>query len=768
MSIKNLTKLLILLFFLIGCSVSKHLKEDQLLITKTRVTYKKEKESRNEQTFKAKLIEVIKPQASDDLFKFPIKIHQWGEKAKKEKSLRKWMQRNLGQAPALYNEQEQSTNKLRIKKLLKDNGFFRSDVQIDTIVKGKEVELNYIILTSGQYKVNEIFMPSDSTEIGRLIAENQAKSLVKKGAYYSEVLLTEERLRLDNVATKYGYLDFNDRYIYYFVDSIPNTLTTDIYFRVQTSESGQEQRRYKIGKTSIYPNYDLSNTDLKTKKDTLIYKDDIKIIEDYHLMDHKVLDRMVLQSEGEIVRKDLQDASVSHLLDLGIFKFVNLKYERQGDSLNPILNRSYYLTPDYNQNFSANFELNNRTGGFYGIGASTKYQHKNIFKKAVTFSTTLSGGVETQIGNNLSFINTLDFNIETSLAAPRFIIPFKLKPSSGLYVPRTSLSIGNNFQRRVSLYSLNSTNLKFGYQWKETSKKQHSLYPVSINRVEVLEKSMAFDSLLNVTPRLLSSFQNSFIVGLDYTYIFSNQSAENIKDYWFFKGNLRTSGNLLQVTAKAFDFPKNMNDQYSLFRSPFAQFTSIETDLRYYQKFNNSTLAYRFYPAIGFAYGNSEVLPYIEQFIVGGANSIRAFQLRDLGPGSFATQFEPEEGVEQQFIDQTGDIKLEMNAEYRFPILGFIKGAAFVDAGNIWLLKDDVSLGQKFDVNTFWKEIAIGLGLGIRIDIEYIVLRLDVAMPIRKAYYGEGFKWSFDKFEFGDRNWRNENIIYNLAVGYPF
>ena len=759
--------LLALFCFLSSCNVTKNLKGDELLITKTTIKYRKKEQTKNEQAFKSKLNAVVKPQPNTGLLKLPLKIYQWGEKSNKEKGFKRWMQRNFGQAPAIYNEKVQAINRLRMKKLLKDNGFFRSDIEVDTLMKGKKIEMTYLILTKGQYKINDIFMPSDTTSIGRLVRQNQEKSLLKKGDYYSEVSMAQERLRLSNIATQQGYLDFNDSYIYYFVDTLPGRFAADIYIKTKPVTTGKPHQKYRLGSTTIYPNYDLSNKAF-TNQDTIQFKNDITIIEDHHLIEHQVLDRMILQNEGDIVVKDLQNASVNHLLDLGIFKFVNLKYERQGDSINPILNRNIYLTPNFNQNISANFELNNRTGSFYGVGVSATYRHKNLFKKAVTLSSSISGGVETQIGSNLSFINTMDLNVEVGLAAPRYILPFKIKPNSGLFVPRTTLSVGNNFQRRVSLYSINSTNLKLGYQWKETAEKQHTLYPISINRVQILNRTSRFDSLTNAIPRLTNSFQNSFIAGLDYTYIFTNQSSDITKDYWFFKGNIRTSGNLMQLVANTFDISKNTNNQYELFRSPFAQFTSIEADVRFYKKIKNNTLAFRFSPAAGFAYGNSEVLPYIEQFFLGGANSIRAFRIRDLGPGSFARESEPEDGVEQQFIDQTGDVKLEMTAEYRFPILGFFKGAAFVDAGNVWLLNDDETLGQKFSFDTAWKEIAIGSGIGLRIDIEYIVLRLDVATPLRRAYFNEGFQWSFDRFDFGSRSWRKNNIVYNLAVGYPF
>lgn len=759
----------ILLFFglMTSCNVTKDLKENEYLVSKTSIKFKNPADIRNQKKFKVELNEVVKPQPNSGIFKLKLKLYQIGEKTKKEKGLKKWMQKNFGEAPAYYSEVSQSRNRLRMKRLLKDNGFFRSDIEVDTLMKGKKIEMTYHVLTNGQYKINQVYLPSDTTAIGRLIGRNQKKTLLKEDAFYSEIALTNERTRLSEIASQEGYLEFNENYIYYFIDTLPETLTTDIYMRVKSPTDTSTHRRYRIGKTIIHSNYDLSNPDLAKKQDTIQVKSDLIILENNHLVEHQILDRMVLQNEGDIVSQKLQNVSVSHLLDLGIFKFVNLKYERVIDSLQSIVNRNIYLTPAFNQNVSGNLELNNRTGSFYGIAASGNYRHKNILKKAITFNTTVSGGLETQIGNDLGFINTIQLNVEASLSAPRFILPFKVKPNSGLFIPQTTLKIGNDFQRRVSLFSINSTNLKLGYQWKETAEKQHQLYPISINRVNVLGKTQEFEDLINDNPRLENSFKNLFIGGLDYTYIYTNQSSDTKKDYWYFKGNIRTSGNLTHLAARTFNFPQNADGKYQLLSLPYAQFTSLEMDLRFYNKINKRMLASRFLSAVGFSYGNSDVLPYIEQFFVGGANSLRAFRLRSVGPGGFVRETTGS-GVENQFIDQTGDVKIEMSSEYRFGILGYFKGAFFVDAGNVWLLNNVTQANQEFRFDTFWKEITVGAGFGLRLDIELIVLRLDIATPLRKPYLNEGFQWSFDRFDFGNASWRSENLIFNLAIGYPF
>ena len=764
---RNIVFLLFIILFT-NCNVTKHLQDDELLINETTIKYVNRKELRNETAFKKQLYTAVKPTPNTGWLKLRLGIYQWADKKKKEKGFRNRVKKIIGEPPALYEAVEQDRNRAKMKKMLKDNGFFDSDIKIDTTIRGKKVAITYQVYTEGQYKINKVFFPKDSSKISQLIIKNNAASLVKPGGYYSELDLALERSRIAKLATDDGYLDFNEQYIFYLVDTLPGTLSTNIHVRVKMPEKTSDHQQFVLGKTRVFPNYDLANAQSNQKLDTVREKKHFYIYENDHLVNHKILDKMILQTEGEVASKKQQDASVNHLLNLGVFKFVNLKYERTGDSTQQIINRSFYLTPALDQNFSADLELNNRTGNFYGISASAGYTHRNVFKKALTFNTTLSSGLETQVGNNLGFISTLDINVQASLSTPRFILPFKMNEYAKLSLPKTTVTIGNDYQRRISLYTINATNVKLGYQWRENSRVQHSLYPISINMVNVLNKSTALDSLIDITPRLKNSFRNLFIAGLDYTHVFSNQSPDIKKDFWFVRSNIRSSGNVIQGAANLFNLSKNSEGQYQLLGLPFAQFLSLETDIRYYEKMGNSTIVFRCSPAIGLAYGNSSVLPYIEQFSVGGANSLRAFAVRSLGPGNFVADGQSDDQLAGLFIDQTGDIKLELNVEYRFPILGYLKGALFVDAGNVWLLNDTSVAGGNFEVSQFWKQIAVGSGIGFRFDTEFVVLRFDLGIPLRQPFFNQGFLWTIDRFDIGSGKWRSNNLIGNIAIGYPF
>jgi outer membrane protein assembly factor BamA len=301
---------------------------------------------------------------------------------------------------------------------------------------------------------------------------------------------------------------------------------------------------------------------------------------------------------------------------------------------------------------------------------------------------------------------------------------------------------------------MSSINLGFGYQWKRPDKITHKFYPLFINSINLLETTPEFDSILTANPYIRKSFEEQFIVGMKYDFIYDNSLTKQRHGFYFQVG-IGTSGNLLDAYKKA------SNDEserpYSVAGSIYSQFIKFSTDVRYYMNFYNKSIVLRFYSGIGFPYRNSVVMPYVEQFYSGGSNSIRAFIARSLGPGSLP----PPESSD--IIDQTGDIKLEGNLEYRFKMSKVLHGALFLETGNIWLLNpDETRPGADFQFNTFMDQLAVGTGIGFRFDFNFFVLRTDFGFPLRTPY------------KTGDSNWLASTkdvlngMVFNLAIGYPF
>jgi hypothetical protein len=294
----------------------------------------------------------------------------------------------------------------------------------------------------------------------------------------------------------------------------------------------------------------------------------------------------------------------------------------------------------------------------------------------------------------------------------------------------------------------------------------HTLKPIDISVTNLADATSEFEIFLEENPSIRKSFEEQFIFGSSYNFIINKLGPENPRRYYINFG-IDPSGNLISILNNLFNKSEDDNKEpVKIFGLPISQYSRGRADLRYYLNTGKEAyLAMRFFSGVGVPYGQSEVMPYIKQFYAGGTNSMRAFRARSLGPGSYS----PPESQENLLVDQTGDIKLETNVEYRFPIVGYLKGALFSDIGNIWLVNEDsLRLGGKFNIDTFYKQLAVGLGFGLRIDVSLMVLRLDWAFPIRIPSKDEGDRWVVRDIDLLSRDWRKKNLLWNISIGYPF
>lgn len=745
----NLT--LILTLICSACSSTKHLSEGELLYTKTNIHFENSVKINKEKQVISDLSEMARPVPNAKL-KLGF-YNLMGTKIKK--GLRGWLRKKLGEPPVIYDDMQIERTRLRMTKYLTDNGYFGAKVVVDTIVKKRKLEADYRIFSKGQYTIRKVIWDSDSTELERTLREFSKETLLKNGQYYNQINLNGERAKLAAIANDHGYPDFNAEHIYYFVDTTAGNLMADIFLKIKPPNDSTGHQYYFLKNAYVFPEYDLNLANI-TFQDTILKKEGLYIIQNHEILRKNVIDRAVSQEKGDVFSKKFQDITVNHLLDLGVFRFVNLKYVRRKIGNQNILDRYIYLTPDGIIDVTGELELNNRTGNYLGTAATVTYTHKNLFHGAERLNISVTGGLESQIGSGISFINSADLNVQAGISAPKFLVPFKIKKPSRFYVPRTELKTGVTFQKRIDFYTVNSLQFQFGYNWRETRRVRHELYPISINRLRLTDRQPAFDTLLMNDLRLERSFDDVFIAGVKYAYILSNQEPDSRKDFFFFRVDIKNSENLFVLFT---------NEIGGL---PVSQFFKFNSDFRYNFVFRKTRLATRFLLGTGLAYGKSDVLPYSEQFFIGGSNSVRAFRLRGLGPGRFIDDTLDNDAIENQFIDQTGDIRLEWNVEYRFPIFSYLKGGIFVDAGNIWLIKSDDRPEGVFNFNRFYREIAIGTGFGFRLDFNYFVIRLDAAFALRKPFLNEGFQWTFDQIKFRKRDWRKESLIWNIGIGYPF
>ncbi|MDH3243291.1 MAG: BamA/TamA family outer membrane protein [Saprospiraceae bacterium] len=752
-------------FLLASCSATKNLKEGELLY-KASVIHVNQGDHpiKNERRIARRLSELVRPQPNTGLSKWGVGIHNWAQKAKKEKGVRNFLNKRFGEEPALYSKESIEVNRLRMSRYLNELGYFGNSIQIDTQLQGRKLTALYQISTRGRYRIRNVHFPSDSSSLQELIDQNRERSQIRPGSSYRQNVLEAERQRWAALANDRGFVNVNEQSFYYYVDTVPGQLLADIYLQIKLPSDSQEYRVFRLDTTIIYPNFDLADTS-EGQIETLELEPGFRVVRQYEFVKPKVLQRMVLQREGDIYSRRLQELTLNHLQDLGVYQFVNMRMEQNGFDSLPGLTRSLYLTPDKVKQLRGELELNNRAGSYLGSALTLGYVHRNIFKGAERFSIRFSGGLETQLGSQFGFLNSADLGLQADLVIPKFVTPVAVRSIGRFNIPFTKFSLGYNFQRRINFYSINNQNLQFGYQWRENRNVTHELYPVNLSRVELSNTTSDFDSLILNSPRLRSGFEDVFIAGLIYRYTFSNYDRSRKRKYMFLRSEIELAGNTFSLISGISGKSPGNQEFLGL---PFSQYFKVTFDFRYYWPIGSGKLAARLAPGVGYAYGNSEVIPYLKQFFVGGANSIRAFRLRQLGPGATYRGPEGEDALADQFVDQTGDIKLEMSAEYRFGIFGYLKGAVFTDVGNIWLWNTNGDPNQVFHLDRFVSQWAVGTGIGLRFDIDYFVIRLDGAFAVRRPNEQGDFEWTLNQIRPGNRQWRKDNVVYSLAIGYPF
>jgi outer membrane protein assembly factor BamA len=407
------------------------------------------------------------------------------------------------------------------------------------------------------------------------------------------------------------------------------------------------------------------------------------------------------------------------------------------------------------------------SAGNLGLAGDVLYQNKNVFRGAEIVKLKVTAATEIQkvfgeSSNNINQLlpfNTLETGADAEIDIPKFLIPVKQERFPKYFRPETDIDAGLNYERRPD-YTRYISNLSYGYQWKESPTKKHLLYLADLNLVKIYP-TLKFDSLINSYKdiRIQNSYKDHLILALKYSFIYNDQQLSKNKDFSYFRANFETSGNLLRAIDRIINHQLPPDSSYSIFKINYAEYIRGDFDLRHYLLFDKlNTLALRIAVGGGLAYWNSYALPFEKSFYSGGANSVRAWQIYSLGPGSYSNN------TLNPGLDKTGDIDIEGNIEYRFPVYHFLKGALFVDAGNVWLnKKNDGMPGAEFEFDRFYKEIAIGSGIGARFDFSYFILRLDAAFQIRNPSEPENQRWiplshSLSFF----------NIRFNFGIGYPF
>lgn len=686
---------------------------------------------------------------------------------KKEKGFNYWLKYKIGEKPVLLSDVDREFNKDIIVNYSENKGYFNAKATYDTVSKNKKAQVIYTLRPGNQYLINKVKFQNDSIPVTEEIVKVSDKTLLKEGNPFDLGVIKSERERIDNQLKQKGFYYFHpDNLIIQADSTVTKNHKVELNVKLKENTPDLAKQQFTIDKVIVFPNYNIRDVkdgkyNIPMDSDSLAKyaHNDIYVIDPEKKFKPKIFDRALYFKKGDLYNRADHNLTLNRLINLGVFKFVKNEFVIS-DSLNHKFDTYYLLTPRQIQSLRLEALGRTNSANYAGSELNLNWTHRNLFRGAEQFKASVYGAFDVQIGGPKDAKNLFRAGANAQLSIPRIVAPFRFNSSSA-FVPRTNISIGYEFQNRTEYYTLNTFSGSFGYLWKENVRKEHDLKIIDITYVTPANVTPLYDSISAKSQALQRVVQKQLIFGPTYSYTYTNTMLPK-KNTIYYKGTLDLAGNLTGLFSGA-----NVKDgkQKSIFGVPFSQYAKMEHDFRFYHKLGDkSSFASRFIGGIAYPYGNSDNIPFSKQFFSGGSNSIRAFRARTLGPGSF----DPRTIKQGYYFDQSGDIKLELNAEYRANIYKFLNVAFFADAGNIWLVNDDIQRpGAKFS-NDFLSEIAVGAGFGLRLDFSILILRLDLAMPFRVPYYEKGDRWTFDKINFGNSSWRRDNLILNIAIGYPF
>ena len=739
--------------FLSSCKATKYVPDGEHMLMKNEVTVD------SLRLKKGKVYNYLRIEPNRRILGYPfyLSLHNAGN-PEAEKGIGHWVS-GLGEPPAIIDSSalRKSADQLRLYYF--NQGYFNAEAEYEVECNNrKRAKVQYYVEKKEPYFIRQIDYQMDSPEL-EVLVENQMDQLsIQAGDQYNAQALDDERERLANYFKERGFYDFSKEFIYFEVDSnLPGrvvNVTMGIENKpIQTGDSITYKKHLRYHLRDINIVYDYVAGELNRDRDTnyLGYR---------FLYDHKLkytprlaTDAVVLES-GDLYKFSEVQQSYRHLINLKVFSGVNMDFVPiDTDTTRHSLDAYVLLRPFKKQSLGLEVEGTHSSGNF-GAGGSVFYRNRNIFGGGQILEIRLNGALEAQQVSTESsgVFNTIQAGIGATLRLPYFLLPFDTEGfMPKRYQPQTDINASYNYQIRVDF---NRSILNFGlhYGFNETKAKTHIIELVDLNFVKLTDIR---DSTNIDGNKIRTGFRDAFIPTIGYTFLYNDQSLiASDQNYQFFRGHIEFAGNLLSGAARVTNWQPNDDGQYELFGNPFAQYVKFDLDFRHYQPVLNSRrFVFRLYGGMAYPYGNSDVVPFEKQFFAGGANDNRGWVAYTLGPGGRSN---PEATV------NTGDIKIMATYEYRFSMLGNLKGALFTDVGNIWTLEPTQGLQDtEFRFDRFYKELAVGAGFGIRYDFGFFVFRLDAGYKLRRPSRPEGNRWNFDDLSIGDG-------VLNFGIGYPF
>ena len=756
---------------LAACSTTKHLPEGETLyLGLKKVNIVNEDKSPAAENALEEVNGAISIAPNNAIFvnpnvRFPIPFGLWiyNRFERYEKGLGHWIFKKLAAKPVLISTVNPDTRVKVATNLLRDYGYFNGKVtyQVDSTRNPRAVKLSYDINMGKPYFIDTLEYRGFSAYADSLIKANLSGRLVNKGDHFNVVTLNSERDRIIDLLRNYGYYYARSEFITFYADTLKNPGHVCIRMQPKNNLPPEASRTYFLGNTNVRLtgyNGEEPTDSIRLRDFTIYYSGDKPGLR------FNVLRNRFIYRKGEQYSLRRQNYTQEALSRLGVFKYNEFQYVPRGnDTLDINVNSLFDLPYDSELELNATMKSTKQTGP----GAIFKLSRKNFLRMGASLSLELNGSYEWQTSSTVnrekSVMNSYELGAALTLDFPRIILPWiKNRIDPFRFPSHTNFKIYIDQVNRARYFRMLSFGGSVSYSFQPSRSMKHTVTPLHLAFNRLQHRTAAFDSVATANPMLFRSLDDQFIPSVTYTFTFDD-SWKQKRVQWWWENSISSAGNVTSLIYQAFGKKLSQRDKKFL-GTPFAQYLKYTTELRPLIKFDDRNhLAMRFMAGVIWAYGNKTVAPYSEQFYVGGANSIRAFSIRSIGPG----RFHPAETSRFSYVDETGDIKLEANLEYRFRIIGnlfggSLNGATFLDAGNVWLMRSDSSRpGAQFTFKKFFDSIALGSGVGIRYDLSFLVLRLDWGIALHVPYEtGKSGYYNIPRFKDG--------MGVHFAIGYPF
>lgn len=753
----------------LSCSTTSNLPEDEVLFTGLKtIDYVDSVREANYSSVRDEVEAALACEPNGALlgssyYRSPIQTGLWiyNKYVNSTTKFGRMMFNKFGTEPVLLSNVNPEVRSLVAMNVLRANGYFDAKVDYKTIINKrnpKKGKIAYTVRMNRLYRIDTLKYVGFTESMDSLIAATSAGRIVKSGDAFTVSTLDAERTRVSNVMRNNGYYYFRPSYTTYLADSVSIPGKVEVRLQPVAGVPQNANRKWILGKLHI----ELRRTMMEQLTDSLVFP---VLSVRYAGKKPPIRPRAILRDiklrPRQLFNQDTYTESANIINSLGLFSMSNFTFTPRDtsatcDTLDMTLN--CVLDKPYDASIEANYAIksNDRTGPGLVLGLTKR----NAFRGGEKLSLNLKGSYEWQTGRNVtgnsSKINSYEYGADASIEYPRLETPFGLFRRHRFYIPPSTLfSVSADMLNRADYFKMLTVTGAVTYKFQTTANSRHELSPFLLDYNKLQSTTAKFDSIMDANPAIYTSMRNQFVPKIKYTYTYTSPSTYRNPIYW--EVSATEAGNLLSLFYMAAGKKFNEKEK-NLFNNPFAQFVKLTTNFRKtWSLGDKSQLVGHVATGLLWAYGNSTRAPYSEQFYVGGANSIRAFTIRSIGPGRYVAP-----STNYSYLDQTGDVKLEANLEFRFNIFGSLYGATFLDAGNIWLLKKDGSRPDaEFRLSKFLGQLATGTGLGLRYDMDFLVVRLDLGVALHVPYdTGRSGYYNIPNFRDG--------LGLHFAIGYPF